>query len=142
MLIHTYIVIGLDFSFTGVIALLTFQGWNRWRRLDHAWTWYWCEYLVLTEPTRKYPKGVNEDASVDKRLTKYLAEPLGKLKGQSLEESILLQFERDDQKNGKNYRYVSEDVVLSLNTNAEGQLTDAWDVTPIPKIAKGSSGAS
>lgn len=129
MQIHTDIVLSLEGLFSAVILWFTFQAWRRWRRLDQAWTWYWCEYLVLTLPSHRDLEDPNGQAPIAKYLEEHLNEPLGKLIGTSLEESVLSLLRKVKKDNCGTHEYASDSgsIVLSLNIDAQRKLA-SWEV--------------
>ena len=114
--IHTKIVLGADWFFIALIFLLAVFVFLRWLQLDRAWTWYWCEYVVLTETASKSllsqanhtPKDLIEEA---------LKGPREKLEKKKLERTVLSQlFTAADGSEVKIYKYFSGNITLIIET--------------------------
>jgi hypothetical protein len=131
---HTHLVLTADGVWMVVIAWLTLQAFRRWLRLDHAWTWYWCEYLIVSDSiNRGVVKQIGESGLLGET-AELLSDALNKkLRGKKLEESVLKQLSKREEKDGKTYTYEhtadSVTVCLILRTNARGKLKSS-NLTP------------
>jgi hypothetical protein len=138
---HTNIVIWADFVFTVAILWLTLQAFLRWLRLDHAWTWYWCEYVIVTERAGRSSTGQSTNRAIVERLEENLKKPLEKLLNRKMEEAVLLQLDMADEGDFKVYKYSSEKVVLKVKIDREGRLR-SWefaDAGPMALSAQSSN---